>query len=303
MPAPWGAVYAREEGESKMIFNYPGGKPAKEGDGPSMLWYERTRVAVMEKGILLAWLFTIADVTDRVALKEREADEIRQASEAARIKQWHGLLRDLHDGIGPVSTTIGLLAERALRAKAPGEKDELLKDISHHAENGHVELRTLMNMMEYKRMSWPDILVEARRFSRLISEARDIALNMTEEGAPPAEPPSITCAMSLLRIIKEAVYNTAKHSGATEVTVSFTFSAATLRLVVRDNGKWRETGTEGRGLRHIHQRVAELRGSLVFQTAPDTCLTCILPTATLADPVERGGADEKAQNEYLHCRG
>ena len=279
-PEPWGAVFA-QDGDAKMVFNCD--RPEEDG---GMLWYERTRAAVMDRGAQVAWLFTIADITDRVALQERKADEIRRASEAARMRQWHGLLRDLHDGIGPVSTTIGLLAERALRTKDSAGKDDLVRQISDFAENGHVELRTIMNMMEYNRMSWQDIVVEARRFSRLILEPRGIALKVLAEGEPPAEPPPVTGATSLLRIIKEAVHNAAKYSGANEVRVAFAFDADLLRLTVRDNGTWRESEGEnetgGRGLRHIRQRVAELRGTMDFHTAPETRLECVLPVA-LAD--------------------
>ena len=297
MPEPWGAVFSLED-DPRMTFQCAN----RSGSEPATLWYERARVPVMEKGVQVAWLFTIADITDRVALREREAEEIRQASENTRARQWHGLLRDLHDGIGPVSTTIGLLAERALRAKDAAEKDGLIEQISDYAENGHVELRTMMNMMEYKTMSWQDIEVEARRFSRLILEPRGIALAVTSEGEPPAEPPPVTAATSLLRIIKEAVHNTAKHSGATEMGVTLAFTADALRLTVRDNGSWQKNGAEGRGLRHIRQRVAELRGSMVLRTAPETRLTCIFPLA-FAGADGPGAAPGEEQHEYLHCRG
>jgi len=287
IPEPWDAVF-RQDGDPKMVFEYTGG-------GVGTLWYERTRAPVVEKGVQLAWLFTIADITNRVALREREAEEIRRASEAERERQWHGLLRDLHDGIGPVGTTIGLLAERALRSNDAAEKDRLLGQISDYAENGHVELRTMMNMMEYRRMEWTDILVETRRFSRLILEPRGIDLEDVVEGEPPAEPPSVTSATSLLRIIKEAVHNTAKHSGATEMKISFAFGGDRLRLTVGDNGSWRDNGEEeGRGLRHIRQRVEELRGSMEFHTAPETRLECDLPFAGFANADAPGAENGKS---------
>jgi len=279
IPEPWDAVFA-QDGETKQIFKYTG----KEGEGIGTLWYERTRARVVEKGVQLAWLFTIADITDRMNLQMKEAEDIRRAAEAERERQWQGLIRDLHDGIGPVGTTIGLLAERALRAKGAVEKNELLGQITDYAESGHVELRTMMNMMEYKRMTWPDILVETRRFSRLILEPREIELEVASEGELPHDPPSVTSATSLLRIIKEMVHNTAKHSGATGMWIDFTFEADALRLRVRDNGTWKqkEGQGEGRGLRHIRQRVEELLGSMEFTTAPETRLDCLLPLAGFA---------------------
>jgi len=285
IPEPWDAVFA-QDGETKRVFECAGGEGA--------LWYERTRQPVEEKGVLLAWLFTIADITDRVALQERKAEEIRRASEAERERQWQGLIRDLHDGIGPVSTTIGLLAERALRAKGAAEKDELLGQITDYAESGHVELRTMMNMMERKRMDWADVVVETRRFSRLILEPRGIGLEVAQEGEPPAEPPSVTSATSLMRIIKEAAHNTAKHSGATGMEIKFAYSGDALRLSVRDNGTWGEDRGEGRGLRHIRQRVEELLGTMEFATTPETRMEFVLPLAGFAGAKNPGAEPGKA---------
>jgi signal transduction histidine kinase len=285
IPEPWDAVFA-QDGETKRVFECAGGEGA--------LWYERTRQPVEEKGVLLAWLFTIADITDRVALQEKKAEEIRRASEEERERQWQGLIRDLHDGIGPVSTTIGLLAERALRAKGAAEKDELLGQITDYAESGHVELRTMMNMMERKRMDWADIVVETRRFSRLILEPRGIGLEVAQEGEPPAEPPSVTSATSLMRIIKEAAHNTAKHSGATGMEIKFAYSGDALRLSIRDNGTWGEDRGEGRGLRHIRQRVAELLGTMEFATTPETRMEFVLPLAGFAGAKNPGAEPGKA---------
>jgi len=280
LPAPWCAAFA-PGGDPRYVFAVEDDDiHSTDGAGhlaETRLWYERMRTPVTEKHGQIGWIYKFIDITDQVASRAREADEIRQSSETLRHRQWDTLVRDLHDGIGPVSTTIGFLAERALRTPDPAAKDELLRQISDSAESGHAELRTMMNMLEYKQLPWDDILTEVRRFTRLILEPRKIDSTIETEGPPPAEMPAVGNTISLLRIVKEAVNNAGKYSGATQVAVRFTFTPAAIQLTVTDNGRWKNPDSGGRGLRNIRQRVSDLSGTHTFQTTPTTRLTCILP--------------------------
>ena len=267
LPAPWNVAFSIE-GEETVRFERPG--------PPSSTWFERTRIPVIEKGHSAGWMFVLQDISDRVALQTQQIDEVRRAFEAARLRQWGALLRDLHDGLGSVATNISFLSDRALKTTDPAEKDVLLGQIADFATDGNAELRAMMNMLDCPEMTWSDIFSEARRFSELILSAHNIGLHLAVEG-PPGRVPAIDNTTSLLRIIKEAVHNAAKHSGATEVSISFIFEGSILRLIIRDNGTWKGEQSEGRGIGHIRQRVAALRGTIDIQTSPFTCLTCILP--------------------------
>jgi signal transduction histidine kinase len=92
-----------------------------------------------------------------------------------------------------------------------------------------------------------------------------------------------TTEQTLLRIAQEALSNAARHANATLITLSLDPREQMACLTVTDNGRGislDESGsTHGLGLRLIQERVQELRGSFVLNTAPGqgTCLEICLP--------------------------
>ena len=77
----------------------------------------------------------------------------------------------------------------------------------------------------------------------------------------------------LFMVIKEALNNAVKHSGATEISVSSRLAENLFRLEVADNGHGFSAATEtdlADGLRNMKQRVADLGGQCVIESAATT---------------------------------
>ncbi len=249
-------------------------------DGP---WYQRTRIPILIDGKHRGWMFLCQDITAQMLIHRQRINRVRHEEEDKRARQWALLLRDLHDGIGAVSANIGLLAE--LGRKAPAEaKDAVFTQIGDLAKEGNIEVRTIMNSLETRNLTWSALFAELRHYATLVLEPRNIRFALTVDGEP-GDDPDFAASASLFRIVKEALANAAKHAQATEVTVLFHFSPERLLLEVSDNGRWKEKRAEGRGLRHLRQRVQDLGGTFTLKTAPATQLTCLLtlPFAAPAD--------------------
>jgi ligand-binding sensor domain-containing protein/signal transduction histidine kinase len=84
------------------------------------------------------------------------------------------------------------------------------------------------------------------------------------------------------RAIQESLSNVARHSRATEVTITLTFLKKELIAIVRDNGCGfdKQTRQYGMGLRTIRERIEALGGVVQVESAPD-CGTCITMSAPL----------------------
>jgi len=67
-------------------------------------------------------------------------------------------------------------------------------------------------------------------------------------------------------VAKESINNIAKHSGATEASLSFTAEKGLLCLEISDNGKGSTTnsGKGGNGLKNMERRAGELGGKCEF---------------------------------------
>lgn len=66
-------------------------------------------------------------------------------------------------------------------------------------------------------------------------------------------------------ILREAVTNIVRHSGAQHATVTFD----TARITITDDGVGVGNSPEGNGMRGLRERVAEAGGSLTIGPGPD----------------------------------
>lgn len=257
-------------------------------DGP---WYERTRISILTKGKPRGWMFIFQDITAQMIIHRQRISRVRSEEESKRARQWALLLRDLHDGIGAVSANIGLLAELGRKAQKTEAKDAFFAQIADLAKEGNIEVRTMMNSLETRALTWGSLFAEIRHFASLVLEPRNIRFTLTVDGET-GNDPDFADSTSLFRIVKEALTNAAKHAQATQVAVEFHFKAALLVLVIRDNGCWKENHPEGRGLRHLRQRVQDMGGTFRLETVPSTQLTCQMPRQSEAftpPPLQEGG--------------
>ncbi|GAB4125440.1 MAG: hypothetical protein Fur0040_07720 [Sideroxydans sp.] len=90
-------------------------------------------------------------------------------------------------------------------------------------------------------------------------------------------------AISVFRILQEALANITKHARASQVQVALTNSPDCIDLVVRDNGCGIRDADRAKphsfGLRGIFERVAHFGGDITLQSAPDqgTTLSVCIP--------------------------
>jgi len=70
--------------------------------------------------------------------------------------------------------------------------------------------------------------------------------------------------------VKEAVHNVIKHARATEVTIRMTFADGVLNVSIEDDGAGflPDTKSGGNGLTNMKQRLANIGGSCVIESAP-----------------------------------
>lgn len=218
---------------------------------------------------------------DSIQTRRRYADELernrkslaRQAVAEERVR----IARELHDAIGHEVSVMVLHAgggeelldqdlERARGAfqaiarvgrEALADMDRLvglLRDSDEEPDGGRPRLESLES---------------------LIDGYRDLGMDI--RAAIEAEPAGVPQAVeqSAYRIIEEALTNTIKHAGPTQVEVSLAYGEGDVHVRVRDYGGTLATRPlgrephEGRGLMGIRERAALLGGDVVATPHPD----------------------------------
>jgi PAS domain S-box-containing protein len=98
----------------------------------------------------------------------------------------------------------------------------------------------------------------------------EVSLSQTTEPPDLIVPPAI--ALSLFRILQEAVTNTLRHAGATTLSIHLSGDAAGFRLLIEDDGTGippdQLTSPTAFGLIQIHERARALNGQVQIKSHP-----------------------------------
>ena len=218
----------------------------------------------------------LTDVARRAAAllsaQQLTADLQRSYAQAvlAREEERRRLRRDLHDGIGPSLAGMALqLDSLAGRLAEPdlAERTERLRD---RLQGTVTEVRRIVDGL---RPAALDELGLVPALQALATQPGDPVHVTVETDAVPAELPAAV-EVAAYRIASEAVANALRHGRATRVQVRLAAADRALAVTVQDDGGgFGAEATAGIGLRSMHDRAAEVGGSLDVQSAPGSGTT------------------------------
>ncbi len=223
---------------------------------------------------------TLVDITE---LKNAEAERGRLYEERLAEQQRHQaekerILKDLHDGIGGLTTNINLLAEIARTRDDLGEVRRSLATIAELSRESLSEIRNFLQSLDAKDLRWQAVAAEFRHLGSTIIEPHGIRFSLATSLPEDGGGPSSVVAMNLFRIYKESLANIVKHARASEVDVSFVLDQKKILLEVKDNGigLGRERG-RGRGLLNMQARAAEMGGMIAIRAGKGTTVALSVP--------------------------
>lgn len=228
-----------------------------------------------KKGVLVI----ARDITERNRL-EREIINISE-----RIRMQVG--RDLHDDISPHIIAIGAFAEvlkRKLEKKELPEAEDMEK-IREFLSEASVKIRRLVKGLCPVDLDAKGVISALDNLAERINTIYGIECSFEYDKSIMIY--DNTLATSVYYIAQEAVYNAAKHSGASMISISlFPDADGNYILSVRDDGKGFEPAelrSKGQGLKIMRYRADIINGSFeIKKKEPSgTVITVTVPAATL----------------------
>jgi PAS domain S-box-containing protein len=240
-----------------------------------------------------AVIATIFDITDR---KDAEAATLRFYEESVKqyedrieeekrhLAEKEKLLKDLHDGIGGITTNISMLAELAKSSDTITDIRKTLSTISELSREGLSEIRNFMNSLDTRDMNWQTLLAEIRNQGNAMIGPHGMSFDLTSSIEDTDDQPGSLLCLNLFKIYREALMNIIKHSQAKTVKAELSISRNRLRLVIQDDGVGVGTGrVGGRGLTNMQTRARDLGGEITLNEQCGTCVTLEIPLP-LQDP-------------------
>nr|WP_307814211.1 sensor histidine kinase [Streptomyces sp. N35] len=216
-------------------------------------------------GTLLSGLVTAAilALSEKVVeLRETREELARVAVEQERLR----FSRDLHDLLGHTLTLIVVKSEAARRL-APHDRDASLRQIADIETVGRQALTEIREAVTGYRES--SLGTELDRARDTLASA---GIEAVVRRSGPAPSP-VTGAL-LAWVVREAVTNVVRHSGATSCRIEVTGTTDDTRLTVTDDGRSPGKGAQasglgsplleepGKGLRGLTERLAQAGGEL-----------------------------------------
>jgi signal transduction histidine kinase len=134
------------------------------------------------------------------------------------------------------------------------------------------DLQALAHRLRPSSLEYLGVVSASASFCRDVSSQQNVDIAFTDEAIPDALPNHV--ALSVFRVLQEAVTNAVKHAGVRHVAVTLRGSPEEIRLEIVDAGTGFDVDAvlcaRALGLVGMQERVRLIGGELVIQSRPGT---------------------------------
>jgi signal transduction histidine kinase len=219
-------------------------------------WIIRVIEQNVERGML------IAELEASRAANARLSHEAGVAAERAR------LAGEIHDTLAQGFTSIITL----LQAADPALRDERLALAVRTAKENLAESRALVAALVPAALAEGSLPDSVRRQATRFTEETGVPATVRVTGDERALPTKVEVV--LLRAAQESLTNVRRHAAAREAAVLIAYAPASVRLVVRDDGRgFDPAAADGFGLNGMRARAEQVDGVLTVHSDPETGTT------------------------------
>ena len=197
----------------------------------------------------------------------------KDAERSAAVAERERIARDLHDLLGHTLSVIVIKSELASKLADidPQRAANEIRDVERISRNALQEVRHAIHGYRGERVE------QELATARVALRAAGVTL---VEDVPPLEvEPSVERALALA--LREALTNVLRHARAKRCAVHMERTAASLRLIVEDDGVGGGE-QEGAGLSGMRARLAEIGGTVVRDGSRGTRLELLVPVTPAA---------------------
>jgi len=236
--------------------------------------------------VLLLYLRGKRQQAERLAERQRLTEEFYKISGEAEAKNLQvmeeqvkvidnlrkSISKNMHDEVGSsVALLPVLIADAKQKTESPDVK-QMLTGIEEEARSVYIQVRDFMHQLNNTRtVQAYDVCALLDRLCLGFGVGRGLQVTADADALFIQQHFTTAQHAEMYRIIKEAVTNCLKHSGAVKMHIHIYGKNDTCYFEIKDNGAGPQTVEEaksssGLGLRGMQERVAALNGALDVQT-------------------------------------
>jgi len=209
-------------------------------------------------------------IANQAAVAIENARLYEQAQELAALEERQKLARELHDSVSQAlyGIALGVHTARTLLDRDPGLVTEPLEYVLSLAKAGLAEMRALIFELRPESLETEGLVSALSKQAAALQARHDVPVETDLCDEPSL---SLKVKQELYRVAQEALHNTIKHAGASQVNVRLGRTAEVFILEIRDNGRGFDPlgSFPGHlGLLSMQERVKHLGGVLSIESTP-----------------------------------
>lgn len=231
---------------------------------PAEYWSYPQRKGNEVIGAVVAFI----DITDRKLAEAAVANVSRKLLEAQEQERSR-IGRELHDDIGQRLALLAVeLQQLHHKSVTLPEVRRRLGKIQKRTAKIAADVQSLSHELHSAKLQYLGIAAAVKGFCREFSEQQKVQIDVKSHDLP--IPLSADVSLCLLRVLQEALHNSAKHSGALNFEVRLWGTSDEIHLTVRDSGVGFDLETartsRGLGLISMEERLKALNGTLSIES-------------------------------------
>ena len=233
-------------------------------------WISNATSIVISIGI---WRLRDIFYTWKRAELERKMSERRVLNAIIRTEERERkrFAKDMHDGIGPLLSTVKLYINELISEDVTNKKKEESVDyINKLIDDALSGIRTISNNLTPRVIHEYGLVSAINEFCNSINRTHKLSI---EFRSPKKLNLSNHVEINLFRIINELVNNTLKHANASKAGISIKEENNNIIFIYYDNGKgfdyskYAEARQKGDGINNILTRVHSMDGEINIETS------------------------------------
>ncbi len=217
----------------------------------------------------------VRNITERKQIEQRILRNTIETEERERAR----FSEDLHDGLGPLLSTVKIYLELiAARKGNPEEQDKFIKMTDELLQESIRSTREIANNLTPNLLNDFGLIEALSVYVDKINNTNTIQIDLTTDERINRLPSQTEVA--LYRVLCELINNTLKHAFGTLISIVISFQEDQLGIIYTDNGigfdvqKMLSSRTKGLGLSNIISRVNAVNGTCLFNSEPGKSFTC-----------------------------
>jgi PAS domain S-box-containing protein len=211
----------------------------------------------------------IRDISSRKHMEREILFTTIQTEEKERGR----IAQDLHDGLGPLLSSLKMYTKVLGTTTSPERRAETLNTTNEVIDESITLIKEISNNLSPHLLNEFGLASAIQSFCKKISITKTIDIRFDSNVFDMRFDQNLEYV--LFRILKELINNTIKHASASRVEIFLLRTEKTLSLVYSDNGtgfdlnKVQNSQTSGMGISNIVSRINSINGKLFFESLPE----------------------------------